>query len=54
MNITISTDNLIAELRYRLRDICVCQARVRLKEIDKIYLPLKEQAEKEIPFSCIE
>jgi len=54
MNVPISTEDLIAELRRRLADICVCQARMRLKEIDKLYLPLKAQAEKDIPFSCIE
>jgi len=54
MNIPISTDDLIIELRKRLRDKCVCSAKGLLPEIEKMYLDLKEQADKDIPLSCIE
>ena len=54
MNIHISTSDLIAELRKRMKDVCVCVARHRLPEIEKLYLECKEKADKDIPLSCIE
>ena len=54
MNIHISTSDLIIELRKRMNDVCVCEVRTRLKEIEKLYMECKEKAEKPIPFSCIE
>ena len=42
------------ELRKRMKDVCVCVARHRLPEIEKLYLECKEKADKDIPLSCIE
>ena len=54
MEVTLDDDFLVAELSRRLDGVCVCQARLKLRKIESIYLKLKEHAEKDIPFSCIE
>ena len=54
MNIRISTDDLLAELRKRMESKCVCESRTFLPQIEAIYLDVKAKAEKEIPLSCIE
>jgi len=54
MNVTISTDDLVRELRKRLEAKCVCSSRSILPDIERVYLELKAKADKPIPFSCIE